>query len=150
MSHSYTNLIYHIVFATKNREPLIDASLREPLFDKLGQLIVDEGGITLAVNGMADHAHLLAKLRPDHAVADVVGAIEARATGWVHRKRPDLAAFFWQTGYGAFTVSHSQVQVVLRYIQEQEKHHADRPFDQELRSLLRRNGFDVDDTFYWE
>jgi hypothetical protein len=83
-------------------------------------------------------------------VAEVIGAIKSRSTGWVHRERPDLTMFFWQTGYGAFSVSQSQVRRVLRYIKEQESHHRNQPFDREFRTLLRRNGFDVDEAFFWE
>jgi len=150
MAHSFTNLLYHIVFATKNREPVLDSSLRPDLLAFLGSAIRDEGGIALIVNGVADHVHILAKLRPDIAVSDVLRMIKSRSSAWIHRKVPDLASFAWQTGFGVFSVSQSQVPNVQIYIERQEDHHKRIPYEQELRTLLRKNGLDVDETFLWE
>src|SRR5438105_1302500 len=99
VAHSYTNLLYHIVFGTKNRTPWIDQALREPLYGKLGGIIKDAGGIPLRINGIADHVHILAKLPPDASVSKVLCDLKSRSSGWVHRKRPDLDMFAWQTGY---------------------------------------------------
>jgi len=150
MAHSYTNLLYHIVFSTKNRQEWIDDQLGPDLHAYLGRAVKDMGGIALAVNGVADHVHILAKLRPDKSVSQVLSSIKARSSGWIHRTRPDLAVFAWQTGYGAFTLGPGQVPDVTRYIQNQKEHHRREPYDQELRKMLRRAGLDVDEPFYWE
>ena len=150
MAHSFANLLYHIVFATRHREPLLDEPVRPELFAFLAGAVRDLGGIALAVNGMLEHVHLLVKLRPDDALSNVVRTIKARSCAWVHRTRTELAAFAWQSGYGAFSVSQSQEPRVHAYIDYQEKHHRDRPFDLEFRELLRKNGCDVDETFFWE
>src|SRR5437763_11144644 len=96
VAHSYTNLLYHIVFGTKRREPWIDEVLRPESYAKLGGIIQDEGGIPLRINGIADHVHILAKLRPDVTVSNLLRDLKSRSSGWVHRKRPDLGAFEWQ------------------------------------------------------
>lgn len=150
MSHSYTNLLYHLVFGTKGRLPLIDPPLRSDLFGRLGWIIKQVGGVPLRINGMADHVHLLVKLRPDVAVSKVLCDLKARSSGWVHRRRPDPAAFAWQTGYGAFTVGPSQVDRVSGYIDRQEQHHATEPYDVELRSLLRKAGVEIDEETFWD
>jgi REP element-mobilizing transposase RayT len=150
MAHSYTNLLYHIVFATKGRTEWIDEALRPHLWAHLGKRIADEGGIALSINGIADHVHILAKLRPDKSVSQVVSNIKSRSSGWIHRARADLASFAWQTGYGAFTLGPAQVPDVRRYIENQEEHHRREPYDQELRMMLRLAGLDADDRFYWE
>jgi putative transposase len=150
MAHSYTNLLYHIVFATKCRTEWIDEALRPNLWAYLGRKVADEGGIALCVNGIADHVHILAKFRPDKSVSQVVSNIKSRSSGWIHRTRADLAAFAWQTGYGAFTLGPVQVPDVRRYIENQEEHHRREPYDQELRMMLKLAGLDVDDRFYWE
>jgi putative transposase len=119
MPHSYTQLYYHLVFSTKNREPTIDRALRQQLFPFIGGGIRDEGGTPLTINGVNDHVHILARLRADTAVSDVLRNIKAYSSGWVHKQFPDRSAFLWQAGYGAFTVSPSQLDRVRRYIENQ-------------------------------
>jgi REP element-mobilizing transposase RayT len=150
MSHSYTNLLYHIVFTTKERHPWLDAAVGPRVFAYLGGLVRKEDGIALLVNGMPDHVHLLAKLRQDKAVSDVVRAIKANSSGWVHRTYPGCAGFAWQTGYGAFSVSQSQVGKVRTYIANQEEHHRQRTVQQEFRALLRAHGIPYKEEDLWD
>ncbi|HEY1381022.1 MAG TPA: IS200/IS605 family transposase [Gemmataceae bacterium] len=150
MAHAFTNLLYHIVFATKERQPWLTPALRPDLWAYLAGVIREEGGIALIVNGVDDHVHILAKLRPDRAVSDVVSAVKSRSSGWIHRTRPDVPAFAWQTGYGGFTVSQSQVERVRLYIANQEEHHRRVPFRTEFRQLLLAHGFDPDEEAMWQ
>ncbi len=149
MAHSFTNLLYHLVFSTKERQPWLDPDMRPRLFPYLGGLIREEGGIALIVNGVADHVHLLVKLRPDRAVADVLRALKAGSSFWVHKTFLNHDHFAWQTGYGAFTVSQSQVETVRSYIQRQEEHHRTRPFRDEFAALLRAHGMQVPEEAMW-
>src|SRR5258708_4705187 len=123
MSDSYTNLLYHIVFSTKDRRPLITRESEPQLYEYVGGIIRSMGGISLALNGTEDHLHLLTKLRPDRALSYVLRDLKANATGWMHDVFPLLSDFCWQRGYGAFTVSPSNVEVVSRYIARQKEHH---------------------------
>ena len=112
MPRSYTNLIYHIIFSTKDRRPTITPEREERLYEYIGGIIRGLGGILLCVNGVADHVHLLVKLRPDRSISDVLRELKANSSGWIHEVFPDAADFSWQNGYGAFTVSESQVPKV--------------------------------------
>ncbi len=150
MSHSVTNLLYHFVFATKLREPWLDNALRPALWAQLGSILQKEGGMALVVNGMPEHVHILAKLRPDHRVSEILSDLKSRTSGWIHRARSDLAHFAWQTGYGAFTVSLSQEEVVRHYIETQEEHHRRVPFDQEYIQLLRKHGAEIREEDLWQ
>jgi putative transposase len=150
MSHSFTNLLYHIIFSTKERQPWLEPGLRPELFVCLGGLIKEEHGIPLLINGMPDHIHIFAKLKQDRAVADVVRAVKAKSSGWVHRHHPHLAHFAWQTGYGAFTVSSSQEGVVRAYIRDQEEHHRRQTFQQEFRAFLRCHGIEFTEEELWD
>jgi len=105
MSDSYTNLLYHIVFSTKDRRPLITPESEPQLYEYVGGIIRSMGGISLALNGTEDHLHLLTKLRPDRSLSDVLRDLKANATGWMHDVFPLLTEFCWQRGYGAFTIS---------------------------------------------
>jgi putative transposase len=140
MSQSFTNLIYHIVFSTKNRQPLITDEVKSRLYEYIGGTIRKQGGMSLAINGMNDHVHVLAKLRPDKSVSYVLRDLKANSSGWMHDVFPELKDFSWQNGYGAFTVSASQIDKVKEYIANQEKHHQKiGSFRDEFIKLLRAN-----------
>jgi putative transposase len=148
MPQSYTNLIYHIVFATKNRQPLITDDVKSRLYDYIGGTIRRAGGIALAINGMEDHVHVLAKLRPDKSVSDVLRDLKANSSGWMHDVFPELEDFSWQNGYGAFTVSASQINKVKEYIANQEAHHRKiGSFRDEFIKLLKANEIEFDEKY---
>ncbi len=148
MPQSYTNLIYHIVFSTKNRQPLITDDVKSRLYDYIGGTIRKLGGIALAINGMDDHVHVLAKLRPDKSVSDVLRDLKANSSGWMHEVFPELKYLSWQNGYGAFTVSASQIENVKEYITNQEKHHRKiGSFRDEFIKLLRANEIEFDEKY---
>ena len=147
MSDSYTNLLYHIIFSTKDRRPIITPEYEIRLYDYLGGTIRKLGGISLELNGTEDHLHLLAKLRPDHALSDVLRELKANATGWMHDIFPSLKNFSWQRGYGAFTVSQSNVPAVRRYIARQKEHHRKVSFRDEFIQFLKENAIDYDERF---
>ena len=147
MSDSYTNLLYHIVFSTKDRRPLITPDYELRLYDYLGGTIRKLGGISLELNGTEDHVHLLAKLRPDCALSDVLRNLKANATGWMHDVFPTLKNFSWQRGYGAFTVSQSHVEAVRQYIARQKEHHQRISFRDEFIQFLQENGIEYDERF---
>ena len=149
MSDSYTNLLYHIVFSTKNRRPIITPECEPRLYDYIGGTIRSSGGICLESNGTQDHIHLLAKLRPDRALSDVLRDLKANATGWMHDVFPSMNNFSWQRGYGAFTVSHSNLEEVRRYIAKQKEHHRKVSFRDEFIQFLKANGIEYDERFIW-
>ena len=119
------------------------------LYEYIGGAIRGQGGIALAINGMSDHVHILTKLRPDKSVSDVLRDMKANASGWMHDVFPDAKDFFWHRGFGAFTVSASQIEKVSRYIAEQAKHHSRFSFQHEFEELLRANGIEYDKKYLW-
>ena len=147
MSDSYTNLLYHIVFSTRDRRPLITPDYEVRLYDYIGGTIRDLGGISLALNGAEDHLHLLAKLRPDRALSDVLRKLKANASGWMHRVFPRLDNFTWQRGYGAFTVSQSSAREVSKYIARQKEHHQKTSFRDEFITFLIANQIEFDEQY---
>ena len=150
MAHSYTNLLYHLVFSTKNRQTWLSEEMSPRLYEYLGGAIRSEGGIALIANGSSDHVHILAKLRQDKAVADVLRDIKANSSGWIHRTFRELRGFAWQHGYGAFTVSQSQVDNVRRYIANQKEHHQRFSFKEEFIALLKAHGIEYDERYIWD
>jgi len=147
MSQSFTNLLYHIIFSTKDRRPLITLDYQPRLYAYIGGTIRGLGGISLGTNGIEDHVHVLAKLRPDKALSDVLRELKAGASGWMHDVFPSLSDFSWQRGYGAFTVSQSNLQQVQHYLMNQKEHHQRISFRDEFIQFLRANEIEFDERY---
>jgi REP element-mobilizing transposase RayT len=150
MGHSYTNLLYHIVFSTKERQPWLDTEISPRLYDYLGGAIRSEGGASLGINGCPDHIHLLARLRQDKALSDFLRAIKANSSGWIHRAFSGSRDFAWQGGYGAFSVSQSHIDKVQRYIANQQARHELVSFKEEFVALLDAHGIEYDERYLWD
>ena len=144
---SYTNLLYHIVYATKERAPLITNILRPRLHEYLGGTVRGLVGIALEINGTEDHVHMLAKLRPTISVSEFLRKLKSGSSGWA--KRQTTGRFGWQARFAAFTVSESQVERVRRYIRNQEEHHRTKSFEDEFKALLKAHNIDFNVSHLW-
>lgn len=144
---SYTNLLYHIVYATKERAPLITNALRPRLHEYLGGTVRGLDGVAIEINGVADHVHILAKVRPTISISEFLSKIKSGSSGWA--KRQTAGRFAWQSRFAAFTVSESQVERVRRYIRNQEVHHHNHSFEDEFKALLRAHNIDFDAAHLW-
>jgi len=149
MSQSYVNLLYHIIFSTKDREPIITPKYQPRLYEYIGGIVRKQGGIALAINGMEDHVHLFAKLRQDKALSDMIRDFKSHSSGWMRKVFPDLKDFTWQNGYGVFTVSASQAASVRKYIEDQKQKHQSRTFEREFVSFLQANEIEFDERYLW-
>lgn len=149
MSHAFANVLVHLIFATKDRLPLITGEIRSELHAYVGGMVREAGGIALIVNGTANHVHILAKVPTNVSLAECMRDMKANSSRWVHEKWPHHRDFAWQTGYGAFSVSRSKVDAVAQYIAAQEEHHKKVPFEQEFLAFLRKNGVEYDPKFLW-
>ena len=150
MPQSYTCLHYHFVFSTKNRAPLITPEIEPRLWEYLGGTIKGLKGIPIQIGGTADHVHLLVTLRQDREISAVLRDIKAASSGWVHDTFPSAASFAWQSGYGAFTVSHSAIEAVKEYIANQKEHHKKMTYQDEFRALLKKHGIQFDEKYLWD
>ena len=150
MSHSFTNLLSHVVFGTKNGAGCIDAEIRPRLHAYLGGIVRELSGIALSVNGPSDHVHLLVKLPATACLADAMRVIKTNSSRWVHETWHGKSDFAWQTGYGAFSVSQSGHKAVMDYIAGQESHHRRMTFREEFVALLKRHGIEYDERYVFE
>ena len=151
MSHTYTKLLYHAVYSTKERRPLIRAEWRNELNCYMSPILEDMKGHLVRAGGVADHMHLLIRLPPTVAVAEAMRLIKANTSKWMNDTFfPTNRGFAWQEGYGAFTVSESKAQDVTNYIDRQEEHHKTQNFQDEFRELLRRHGIEFDERYIWD
>jgi putative transposase len=149
MGHTFTNLLTHITFSTKERVPCIKGDVGPKLFAYMGGILREKGATPLLVNGPADHVHLLMILPPTQSLSDVMRVLKTNSSKWVHETWPDRAAFGWQEGYGAFAVSESMRAALLEYIRNQEQHHRKMTFQEEFVSLLKKHGIEYDERYIW-
>jgi REP element-mobilizing transposase RayT len=146
MPSTHTSLHYHLIFATKDRQPLIAPEWRTRLHEYLGGTVRGLGAVPQGIGGVADHVHLLVALKPTHCLADFMRELKKASSVWVAQEI-GLAAFRWQEGYGAFTVSASARPSVQAYIANQEEHHRTRTFLEELVEFLKKSGVDYDPRY---
>ena len=144
---SYTNLLYHIVFGTKDRMPLITSEFRPRLHDYLGGIVNGLQATALEIN-TADHIHVLARIRPVVSIAEFMRKFKSITSGWARRQTRKY--FKWQVKYGAFTVSESQAERVQNHIRNQEAHHSRISFEEEFKALLKSNGIEFEEKYLWE
>jgi REP-associated tyrosine transposase len=140
--------LLHFIFSTQGRRPLIKADFRTDLFAYIGGIIREMDGTAVIVNGTADHVHMLVRARPAHSPADIVRVAKANSSRWVHEKWE--SDFAWQTGYGVFSVSESNVESVTKYIAEQEEHHRKHSFQEEYLGFLKKNNVAYDERYIWD
>jgi REP element-mobilizing transposase RayT len=151
MSSTLSNLTYHIVFSTKYREPLITPELREELYPYIGGVVRNKGGVVIRIGGIADHIHLVVRLRPDIALSDMVRLVKANSSKWANEQGSVIdGRFVWQAGYGAFSVSPSQLPALTEYVERQEEHHRVRPFQEEYVAILQKHGVEHDERYLFD
>jgi REP element-mobilizing transposase RayT len=150
VGHTYANLVFHAIFSTKERRPLIHDSFRPRLFEYLSGLARNEFRGALSVGGTENHVHGLIVLAPDTSVADAMRQWKALSSKWVHETFPGEADFGWQEGYAAFSVSQSNVPQVASYIEKQAEHHKKITFEDEFLALLKRHGIEYDPRYVWD
>lgn len=143
MSGSYTQIVLHIVFSTKHREPMINDDIRDRLYAYLGGIVRAEQGTLYSIGGVEDHVHLLIRWRADATISDLMRTLKSRSTKWVKNELGN-EAFAWQEGYAAFSVSKSQEDVVRAYIAKQAEHHRVVGFREELIKMLDAHGVEYD------
>ena len=148
MPSTHLSLHYHLVFSTKERRPLIENDWRPDLYSYMGGCLRQIDGVAESIGGVEDHVHLLIGLRATHRLCDVLRDIKRASSIWI-RDHGGHRAFEWQEGYGAFTVSVSNLDRVRRYIQNQEEHHKRQTYADEYISLLRRHGVPYEEKHLW-
>ena len=150
MPQSLANNLLHLVFSTKNREPYLRRDLRPELHAYMAVVLANINCPVLMMNSVADHVHLLFSLHRTVALSSAVEEVKKSSSKWLKTKSPDLANFAWQGGYGAFSVSQSNIAAVKRYIGRQEEHHRTVTFKDELTAFFRKNGVAFDERYLWD
>jgi len=150
MPQSLAKNLIHLVFSTKNREPVLTESVRVPLCAYASGVLRDLDSPALAVNAWRDHVHILFTLSKNHSLSHVIMEVKRETSKWIKTQGTAFAIFHWQNGYGAFSIGQSGVEEVKTYIGNQAKHHRVTTFDEEFRSLLKRYQVEFDERYLWD
>jgi REP element-mobilizing transposase RayT len=138
VAQTLTRLLVHVIYSTKNREPLITSEIAPERHRYLGGIARNHTSPALTIGGAQDHVHLLISLAKTITISDLLMHLKRDSSKWIKSKGPGFADFAWQEGYGAFTIGESQVEAFTRYIETQEEHHRTRSFQDEFRAILTR------------
>jgi putative transposase len=149
MANTYASLYYHVIFSTKNRHPWLVMEIEQRVWAFIGGIARAHKMTALQVGGIEDHIHALVTAPPTIAPCQIAQFLKGDSSKWIHEEFPSLRTFGWQDGYGAFTVSKSNLPELISYIQGQREHHRKKTFQEEYLDFLHKNGIDYDERFLW-
>jgi REP element-mobilizing transposase RayT len=150
MGQSLVKNYIHIVFSTKYRQPIILPPYDKELYSYLGGICNNMESSVLKIGGYTDHVHILCMLSKKIALMNLLEELKSHSSKWIKTKNESLSNFYWQDGYGAFSVNPSQVDIVMAYIENQHEHHRKKTFQEEYRAFLKKYKIDYDERYVWD
>jgi REP element-mobilizing transposase RayT len=150
MAQSLARLNVHLIFSTKNREPVLQDAVRNDLHRYMATVLQNFGCPPLLINSIPDHVHILFDLGRTVSISAAVEEVKKSSSKWIKSQGADYATFAWQAGYGAFAVSESNITAVRTYIADQQRHHRKSTFQEEYRAFLKRHGVSFDEKYVWD
>jgi REP element-mobilizing transposase RayT len=150
MSQSLVKNLIHLVYSTRHRQPWIPQIHRDVLFAYQAGIFNQWDSPPIVIGGVEDHVHALFTLSKNYPLKKIVEEVKKGSSKWMKTDGPRNSAFHWQAGYGAFSVSQSNLDEVRRYIENQEEHHRKMTFQDELRAFCRRHGIEFDERYVWD
>ena len=150
MPQSLARLHIHLIFSTKNRQPVLHDAVRDSLHRYMATVLQNLDCPPVLINSVPDHVHILFELGRTVAVSNAVEQVKRTSSKWIKTQGTEFARFAWQAGYGAFAVSQSNVTVVRQYIAAQQKHHRKKSFQDEYRAFLQRHNVPFDENYVWD
>jgi putative transposase len=150
MAQSLARILVHMIFSTKNRAPMLSPEICTELYPYMHTVLAEHDSPPLQIGGVRDHVHILFLLSRTHSLAKIVEVLKVHSTKWLKTKEPEFAGFHWQSGYGAFSVSQSNANTVVEYIQRQKEHHRVMTFQEEYRKFLDLYQVPYDERYVWD
>jgi len=150
MPQSLSLVILHIIFSTKQRQPFLDSTIRPAAHAYLATVARNAGCECYRAGGVEDHVHLAIRLSRTITIADLVEQLKTSSSKWVKTQSGDLGDFSWQRGYGCFSIGPRDLDALCVYIDEQERHHRTRTFQEEFRMFLNKYGVEYDEAYVWD
>jgi len=150
MAQTLVSLLLHVVFSTKNREPLITPEIEPELFAYIGGILRNKESCLLNAGGTADHVHLLVSQSKNTSLSSLMKDVKKDSSSWIKTRGSRFRNFHWQDGYGAFSIGQSQIADLKKYIARQKEHHRKRSFQEELIAFLEEYGIAYDERYLWK
>jgi REP element-mobilizing transposase RayT len=150
MPQSLAKILIHLVYSTKNRVPIIGDDIRDDLHRYTATVLHEWHSPAILINSMEDHIHILYSHSKNHSPAKIVEEVKKATSKWLKTQGQAYEDFYWQNGYGDFSVSQSNVPVVTNYIANQREHHRRTTFQDEYREFLRRHEIEFDERYVWD
>ena len=150
MSQSLVKNYIHIVFSTKHRQPFINEAVENELYNYLGGICKALECTPIKIGGYYDHVHILCMLSKKITLMKLLEEVKSHSSKWIKTKGESLKNFYWQDGYGAFSVNPKEVDVVINYIATQKKHHDKTTFQDEYRAFLKKYQIEYDEQYVWD
>lgn len=150
MADTYTQIFYHIVFAVRNRASLIVPAIKEDLYKYITGIVSNQNQKMFINSGMPDHVHILMNCKPNMNLSNNIREIKEHSTKFINAKKLIKGKFFWQEGFGAFTVSKKDVPLILNYIKNQEEHHRKKTFREEYIDFLKENEIEFKEEYVFD
>lgn len=150
MPQSLVKMLVHVVFSTKNRAELITPDIESDLFGYMHGIIENNNSKLILANGTTNHVHLLISLGKVLSISEIVGDIKRDSSSWIKKQDTIFSKFYWQEGYGAFSVGQTEVEVVMKYISKQKEHHQRKNFKTEFRGFLNKYNVEYDEKYVWD
>jgi REP element-mobilizing transposase RayT len=150
MPQSLAKILIHLVYSTRNRERILTEDIRDELHRYSAGILKEWESPAILINSVEDHVHILYSHSKNHSPSRIVEEVKKGSSKWLKTKGPSFAAFHWQNGYGAFSVSQSSAAEVLKYIENQKEHHRQKTFQEEFREFLRRYEVPFDERYVWD
>jgi putative transposase len=147
MATTYTAILLHIIFSTKNREPSITPAVETELYAYIGGVCRGTGSVLLDANGTTDHVHLLVSLGKTTSISELMLQVKRDSSTWIKTKGPEFAEFHWQEGYAALSIGRSQVSTLKGYLAKQKAHHREVSFREEFIDFLRKYEIPFDERY---
>lgn len=147
MANTFTQIYIHFVFAVQNRASLILPEWKDELYKYITGIVQKNGHKLIAINDTANHAHIFTGYKPQQLIPELMQDVKGSSSTWINEKKFVKGKFSWQEGYGAFSYSHSQIDQVVRYINNQEKHHKKQTFKEEYLLLLKKFNIQFDEKY---
>ena len=150
MADTYSQIFYHVVFAVRNRQSLISPNIKDDLYKYITGIIQNKGQKLIAINWMPDHIHIFIGMKPNCNLSDLVREIKKASNSYINDKKLKASNFQWQEGFGAFSYSQSQINNVVKYINNQKKHHTKQTFKEEYLDFLKKFSIEYDEKYLFE
>jgi putative transposase len=150
MANTYSQIYIQVVFAVQGRQSLISSVWKEELYKYITGIITNHGQKLIAIGGVSDHIHILIGFKPNFEISKLVQEIKANSSRFINKRQFVHGKFSWQEGFGAFSYSRSQLDVVIRYIENQEKHHSNKSFKKEFTEFLEHFEIEYDEKYLFE